>query len=216
MTLRVAPVASLFVRADRAARRRAGVLAIAALALTPAAAAQSRAHHRLILTGHDTQPYQGWIDASLVPVPHLRARFFGHATDCTCETDYPPVIYLSPGGVDPPFPDFDRLGLMHEVGHLFDDRMLSPADRLAFKRIDRQPDAPWHGPLGDAAGGDDPGTPQEDFANAYSICAVYGARVPDTAARALMLLLSNGDPDWAGQRRTCGLIRRAARARRAA
>ena len=190
------------------------VLAVAALALTPAAAAQPPAHHTLTLLGRDTQPYQSWIDASLVPVPHLRARFFGHAADCTCESDYPPVIYLSTGGVDPLFPDVDRLGLMHEVGHLFDDRILSPADRLAFKRIDGQPNAPWHGPLNDAAGGDDPGSPQEDFANAYSVCAVYGTEVPDTAARDLMPLLPDGTPNWAAQDATCALIRQAAQRRR--
>jgi hypothetical protein len=56
-----------------------------------------------------------------------------------------------------------RWTLMHELGHVFDDRVLTPADRAAFKRVVRYP-ASW------TTGAEPAG---ERFAEAYAGCAIY-------------------------------------------
>jgi hypothetical protein len=56
-----------------------------------------------------------------------------------------------------------RWTLMHELGHVFDDRVLTAADRIAFKRVIRYAGA-W-------TTGDEPAG--ERFAEAYAGCAQY-------------------------------------------
>ena len=52
--------------------------------------------------------------------------------------------------------------LYHELGHLFDFRLLSHAERRAYKRLVGQPRRGWFG-------GANP--PSEQFAEAYALCA---------------------------------------------
>jgi hypothetical protein len=88
-----------------------------------------------------------------------------------------------------------RWTLMHELGHVFDDRVLTAADRAAFKRTIRYA-APW------TTGAEPAG---ERFAEAYAGCAVY-AHAPYGGL--------HGEYGYeAGPetfRRVCELIRRAA------
>jgi hypothetical protein len=88
-----------------------------------------------------------------------------------------------------------RWTLMHELGHVFDDRVLIGADRAAFKRVIRYPGA-W------MTGAEPAG---ERFAEAYAGCAIY-SRAPYGGL--------DGEYGYtAGPQtfaRACALIRRAA------
>jgi hypothetical protein len=94
-----------------------------------------------------------------------------------------------------------RWTLMHELGHVFDDRVLTAADRAAFKRVIRY-SAAW-------TTGDEPAG--ERFAEAYAGCALY-ARPPYGGLQ--------GQYGYSAApqtfRRVCELIRRAASRARAA
>jgi hypothetical protein len=88
-----------------------------------------------------------------------------------------------------------RWTLMHELGHVFDDRVLTRAERAAFKRVIRYSGA-W------ATGAEPAG---ERFAEAYAGCAIY-ARAPYGGLDA-DYGYSAGPETFA---RVCALIRRAA------
>jgi hypothetical protein len=94
-----------------------------------------------------------------------------------------------------------RWTLMHELGHVFDDRVLAAADRAAFKRIIRYSGA-W-------TAGDEPSG--ERFAEAYAGCALY-AHAPYGGLQG-QYGYSAGPETF---RRVCELIRRAAGRPRAA
>jgi hypothetical protein len=88
-----------------------------------------------------------------------------------------------------------RWTLMHELGHVFDERILRGADRAAFKRVIRYSGA-W------ATGAEPAG---ERFAEAYAGCAIYaGAPYGGLDAE---YGYSAGPETFA---RVCALIRRAA------
>jgi hypothetical protein len=88
-----------------------------------------------------------------------------------------------------------RWTLMHELGHVFDDRVLTPADRAAFKRAIRYP-ASW------TTGAEPAG---ERFAEAYAGCAFY-ARAPYGGLQGEY----GYEAGPATFRRVCDIIRRAA------
>jgi hypothetical protein len=88
-----------------------------------------------------------------------------------------------------------RWTLMHELGHVFDDRVLTPADRVAFKRAIRYP-APW------TTGAEPAG---ERFAEAYAGCAIY-SRAPYGGLQGEYGYQAGPETF----RRVCELIRRAA------
>jgi hypothetical protein len=94
-----------------------------------------------------------------------------------------------------------RWTLMHELGHVFDDRVLTPADRSAFKRVIRYSGA-W-------TTGDEPAG--ERFAEAYAGCAIY-AHAPYGGLQGQYGYAAGPDTF----RRVCALIRRAAGRPRAA
>lgn len=94
-----------------------------------------------------------------------------------------------------------RWTLMHELGHVFDDRVLTAADRAAFKTVIRYSGA-W-------TTGDEPAG--ERFAEAYAGCAQY-ARAPYGGLQGQYGYVAGPDTF----RRACELIRRAARRPRAA
>jgi hypothetical protein len=88
-----------------------------------------------------------------------------------------------------------RWTLMHELGHVFDERVLTGADRAAFKRVIGYP-AAW------ATGAEPAG---ERFAEAYAGCAI-DARAPYGGLRGEYGYAA-GPSTFA---RVCALIRRAA------
>jgi hypothetical protein len=88
-----------------------------------------------------------------------------------------------------------RWTLMHELGHVFDDRVLTGADRAAFKRVIGYSGA-W------TTGAEPAG---ERFAEAYAGCAIY-ARAPYGGLEGEYGYTA-GPQTFA---RVCGLIRRAA------
>jgi hypothetical protein len=94
-----------------------------------------------------------------------------------------------------------RWTLLHELGHVFDDRVLTAADRAAFKRVIRYSGA-WS--TGDQPAG-------ERFAEAYAGCALY-PRAPYGGLQG-QYGYTAGPQTF---RRVCGLIRRAAGRPRAA
>jgi hypothetical protein len=109
------------------------------------------------------QPYQSWVDGSLVPAPpggHVAVYLMpcpigpDWAAGCT----YAPyrLVFLGPDARS-------RDRFLHEVGHLFDDDVMNLATRRRFKALVGTA-APWYG---DATS--DP--PAEQFAEAYSLCA---------------------------------------------
>ena len=88
-----------------------------------------------------------------------------------------------------------RWTLMHELGHVFDDRVLTGVDRAAFKRVIRYSGA-W------TTGAEPAG---ERFAEAYAGCAIY-SRAPYGGLEGEYGYTA-GPQTFA---RACGLIRRAA------
>jgi hypothetical protein len=88
-----------------------------------------------------------------------------------------------------------RWTLMHELGHVFDDRVLTAADRAAFKRVIRYSGA-W-------TTGDEPAG--ERFAEAYAGCALY-AHAPYGGLQGQYGYTAGPDTF----RRACDLIHRAA------
>ena len=140
--------------------------------------------------------YQRWVDRSLVPTTH--ERIYVRLTGCpgssaveACTSSLDPSVYL--------YPDATRFVLMHELGHRFDYRM--PAStRNAFRALMSNTHR-WWSP--DGLG--------EQFADAYAVCAVYGAAVPSGFKSVVGYA-----PTPARQRAACRLIRQTARAHRPA
>lgn len=92
-----------------------------------------------------------------------------------------------------------RFVTMHELGHVFDDEVLTPSERDTFKRIARIPaSVGW---------GDPPNAPAEKFAEAYRLCDLIGPRLPSVTWRYIGY-------EWAPtpkqHRLACTLIRNAA------
>jgi hypothetical protein len=164
---------------------------VVALALALVVCSQAAA--RTTLYGSRSAPrLQRWIDESAVPTPSVRVRL--HGRDCpivggTCMFRSPAAIWVQRTPRE-----LERLELMHEVGHFFSDLYFTAADRAAFERLDRKPGAAWN-----PGGKDRPGSPHEDFGNAYAWCSM-GVR-PDPRV---------GVPVPPNLRAACGLIRRVA------
>ena len=138
-----------------------------------------------------------WLHQANVPL--VRGRVQIRRTGCPGRPELvgcvfsarPRVMYLRPSGVRAP-----RLVFYHELGHVFDIRVLNSRERRRFKRIMGIRRGGWYG-------GALP--PSEWFADAYAACA-------DSLAR-----WRGANATWYGYRpsraqhlRTCALIRRAA------
>jgi hypothetical protein len=142
-------------------------------------------------------PYRGWARRSLVPlVPgpirvHLRGCPYDRSFGGCVYNNRLRAIYLD-GRLRPAR---RKALLFHELGHLYDFRVMNERDRRAFKRIFRTRRSWWRG------------NPKlaELFAEAYSWCARY-RRIRDIRAFAFY----GYDPSPRQHLRACALIRRAA------
>jgi hypothetical protein len=107
------------------------------------------------------QPYQSWVDAAYVPTPPGEVVLSLQG----CPGD-PPLPACSPAnqGTIQLSPEWaNRQVLLHELGHIFDDLMPDWA-RGRFRGIVVRKPMIWTA----ANGG---GPPNEQFAEAYSLCA---------------------------------------------
>ena len=182
----------------------AGALAAGSEEARPASARASKGAVKLVtprgkrLKGR----WQRWADRALVPtvagrVKVRRARCPARPSAAGCVyTKRPRTVWLSPRLRDP------RGVLLHELGHVFDLKVMNNRDRGVFRRLmGRRAARWWHGrrPLA------------EQFAEAYSWCARY-ARIVSIAR------YSSYDyrPTARQHRRICKLVAAAAVDRRAA
>jgi hypothetical protein len=140
-------------------------------------------------------PYQRWIDRAKVPTVGGRVRIVlsgcpGRPRFAGCVyTRRLRTIYIKRSVADL------KGTLYHELGHLFDFRLMSRGERRLYKRLTGQRKRAWFGGVN---------PPGEQFAEAYALCASrrrlarvarghYGFRTSPRRHRAV-----------------CGLIRRAA------
>ena len=190
----------------RAGRRRwiwaAGAIAAATAALLGGGATAKPGDLRLVTPSGRSlpQPWQRWAQASLVPT--VRGRVTVRLTGCPAlpraagcvYNRRPRVIYIKRGV------SRAHSVLLHELGHLFDLRVMNNGDRGRFRRIFRQPRrrAWWKGSIPLA----------EQFAEAYSFCARYRRIVSITRYASYRYRPSSRQHEA-----VCRLIRNAARDR---
>jgi hypothetical protein len=115
------------------------------------------------------QPYQAWVDAARVPTPPglvtLRVAPCPVAPSAAgCVFRGRSEIFLSPSSGD-------RRRLLHELGHVFDQQVMTAAARARFQALVRR-----RGAWASSAGGD---SAEEQFAEAYALCA-QRRRLTDT------------------------------------
>jgi hypothetical protein len=142
--------------------RRAGAISIVAIA----AAATGASAHPPVPVGASGEPVAGAVHAWLhqAKVPLVRGRLQVLVTGCPGRPGYsgcvitsrPRRIYLSRRALEP------RRVFLHELGHVFDLRVMRRAHRRAFMRIMHRRDARWYK-------GSRP--PAEWFADGYELCA---------------------------------------------
>ena len=165
---------------------RRHLITVICTALVALAAATSQASATTLVLTDGTvapQPYQSWVDRANVPTidATVTLRLDGCGDLPGCVTDGEMAIDLDPEWATPHV-------LLHELGHLFDDRMPSWA-RDRFQGL--------VGARSWLSSGD------EQFAEAYSLCA---------RKRSSRYQAAEGyryDPTPAEHRQACGLIRRA-------
>lgn len=178
----------------RAPRLAAPVLVLLALAVfaSPAGAVT------LVLPDgtERPQPYQAWADAAHVPTPAGAVTL--HLTPCPvgesaagCVLRGQRAIHLAPEGRN-------RRTLLHELGHVFDQSVLTAPSRARFQALVRRRGA-WAG-----AASTDPA--EEKFAEAYAVCAQH-RRLTDNHFG-----MYDYTPSPRLHRRVCALIRAAAAA----
>lgn len=144
-------------------------------------------------------PYQKWADRAMVPAPPGRVIFHlgepcpGTAAG-TCTTA-DAQIYFMPNHHAP------RAVFLHELGHVFDHRVLTGAARRRFGLITRDRRS-WRG----AGNGD---SPAERFGDAYMLCAL------DPRRPYRQFTGYPYRPNTRTHRRVCSLIRRVAERQRA-
>ena len=148
----------------------AAAIALAAVPASggPTASSAARAAPDLRLAAPGGRPLRGawqqWARASLMPTVGRRVTLklsgcpaLPRAAGCVYRRR-PRTIYLRPGLRHP------RSVLLHELGHLFDLRVMNNSDRGGFRRVMRaRRRAWWSGRIPLA----------EQFAEAYSFCARY-------------------------------------------
>ena len=153
--------------------------------------------------------YQQWADQSKVPVPPGAVSVV-YSTRCPSAcTDGVDTIWLGTGADRWPsvrlygvpfgttgFVDQRRIAFLHELGHIFDERMLTVADRLAFDRIVRLA-RDWTAP---------PDAPADLFAQSYALASINGSRPKGP----LNTIWYGFDPSRAQLAQIVGLIRAAA------
>jgi hypothetical protein len=172
---------------------RLAILLVAGSFLCVAAPAQAT---RLVTTeGQPAQPFQRWADRAKVPTAPAAAvirvglcpglESVGGCYRYDAEGD---SVYLR----DPTVPLAGRFEFFHELGHMYDDRVLTDQDRATFLRTMGYGSQWWTKT--------DP--PAERFADAYALCAMW--RRPTS-------FIIGGDygyrPTPRQYRRVCALIR---------
>jgi hypothetical protein len=140
----------------------AALLAATVALVAPAHAGPSRAAADLRVTG--PAKYERWARASLMPTVGgpIKLRLIGcpalpRAAGCVYRKR-PRTIYLKPRLRRP------RSVLLHELGHLYDLRVMNNRDRGRFRKIIAARKRPWWRGKVPLA---------EQFAEAYSFCARY-------------------------------------------
>lgn len=148
-------------------RRSVCLFACAALAATPAPAqAARRPTGRTVLVASNGKPmpgpYRAWVRQSKVPTVRGRVKVIlsgcpgrPRLTGCVY-SKRPKRLYLRRGTTQA------RAILYHELGYLFDLRVMNRRDRRDFKRLIGKPTSAWYR-------GTNP--PSEQFAEAYALCA---------------------------------------------
>ena len=107
-------------------------------------------------------PYQRWIDRSKVPTVSGRVRIV--LSGCPYRPTLAGCVYsnrLRTVYIRRTVSDM-RGTLYHELGHLFDFRLMSRGERRIYKRLVGQRGRAWFGGVN---------PPGEQFAEAYSLCA---------------------------------------------
>lgn len=147
--------------------------ALVVLLVMLVAPAHSTAMIAVDATGHErVQPWQTWLDRSLIPLPqtYLPVRFVG------CNTVVMSYGCMQAGQifVDPASPPAERRRIeLHELGHLLDATYLTDADRDEFRRVAHAAGGPWY------VSGVEVATAGEQFAEAFSLCAMVRVWDPD-------------------------------------
>ena len=142
------------------------MLAVFAVGIAPAQGATQRRGKAVLVTAQGRPlpgPFQGWVNRSKAPTVLGRVRIV--LTGCPRRPRFSGcvfskrsrTIYLKAGTPHP------REVLLHELGHLFDLRVLGRADRRAFRRMIGQSRRPWYRGLN---------PPAEQFAEAYALCSL--------------------------------------------
>lgn len=153
--------------------KRAALLVAALAFLASAAPAQAR-----LLVSHRAAAVAARFDVPLPPgdVTVLRGVVCPDVPDAACADTYRGIIYLPPDRGHA----IDRFDLAHELGHFYDDRVLTDRDRARFTVLLGVPGVPWDG--GQRTGLDcgPRDCPAELFADAYAACALH--LVPDDGA----------------------------------
>ena len=104
------------------------------------------------------EPWQTWANTSYVPAPPGKIELY--------ETNCPdPWTVACTNNEQMWIPVRDRHIFLHEVGHLFDFRVMNNLAREWFKQLIGD-SRPWVAPRGQPAE-----SPSEKFAEAYSACA---------------------------------------------
>lgn len=173
---------------------------------TPASADRLRQTTLLTLTDGTLapQPYQGWVNRAKVPTPlpgvTLSLSSCGEAVACADPDQH--RISVGPGR------RWDmRVELLHELGHIFDAGMRDSA-RSRFTEIMRLEPLAWaEEPAGTGSWKD--GSPQEQFAQGYALCALAGPRDPDNVPE--WDFVYGYEPSRRQHRAVCRLIARVGR-----
>ncbi len=140
-------------------------------------------------------PYQRWIDRAKIPTVSGRVRIV--LTGCPGRRRLAGCVYtrrLRTIYIKRTVSDL-RGTIYHELGHLFDFRLMSRGERRLYKRLIGQRRRAWFGGVN---------PPGEQFAEAYSLCASK-RRIARTARGHYAFRTSPRR-----HRATCALIRRAA------
>jgi hypothetical protein len=116
------------------------------------------------------------------------------------------TVYVKPGA--------DRFAYKHELGHAFDDVMLSGGERNRFRTLTHQRGAQWWKLATDELGAYARSSVGEQFADAYANCALHNGtwRRRDGVIEQRWETSTTYAPSPSVHRAVCSFIARAARA----
>ncbi len=145
---------------------------------------------------------QAWADASHVPtapgavVVHRARCYVDDARACTVAPGDEMWLLVRAHDLSAVFAPEQRSVFAHELGHIFDYRVMTPAARAAFQRVIGD-GRPWRARGGNSA--------HEVFAEAYGLCLRHRS-IRRTRGQGLLGYL----PSPTVHRRACRVIRQAA------